>query len=48
MFTIRVYGILLHKGCVLVCDELIKGRHITKFPGGGLEFGEGLKHGLVC
>jgi ADP-ribose pyrophosphatase YjhB (NUDIX family) len=47
MFTIRVYGILLHKGCVLVSDELIKGRRITKFPGGGLEFGEGLKDGLV-
>ena len=26
---------------VLVADELIHGRYITKFPGGGLEFGEG-------
>ena len=25
----------------MVCDELIKGNKITKFPGGGLEFGEG-------
>lgn len=47
MFTIRVYGILQHKGRVLVSDELIKGRRITKFPGGGLEFGEGLKDGLI-
>ncbi len=43
-FTIRVYGILLneHKQ-VLVSDELIKGMEITKFPGGGLEFGEGTR-----
>lgn len=46
-FTIRVYGLLLHHGAVLVSDELIKGHRITKFPGGGLEFGEGLKDCLV-
>jgi ADP-ribose pyrophosphatase YjhB (NUDIX family) len=46
-FTIRVYGLLLHQGRVLVADELIKGRRITKFPGGGLEYGEGLKECLV-
>ena len=41
-FIIRVYGILINKkGQVLVSDELIKGNKITKFPGGGLEFGEG-------
>jgi 8-oxo-dGTP diphosphatase len=41
-FNIRVYGILIneHKQ-VLVTDEYIKGHEITKFPGGGLEFGEG-------
>jgi hypothetical protein len=33
-FTIRVYGLLLHEGRVLVSDEFIKGRRITKFPGG--------------
>lgn len=47
MFTIRAYGLLLHQGRVLVSDELIKGRRITKFPGGGLEYGEGLKDCLV-
>lgn len=47
MFTIRVYGLLLHNGHILVSDELIKGQHITKFPGGGLEFGEGLKDCLI-
>jgi 8-oxo-dGTP diphosphatase len=41
-FNVRVYGILIdqHQN-VLVSDELIKGKYITKFPGGGLEFGEG-------
>ncbi len=44
MFTIRVYGILIneHKQ-VLVSDELIRGMYITKFPGGGLELGEGTR-----
>ncbi|MBK8498525.1 MAG: NUDIX domain-containing protein [Flavobacteriales bacterium] len=46
-FTIRVYGLLRHQGSVLVADELIKGQRITKFPGGGLEYGEGLKDCLV-
>ncbi|MCB0791725.1 MAG: NUDIX domain-containing protein [Flavobacteriales bacterium] len=46
-FTIRVYGLLVHEGCVLVADERIRGRCITKFPGGGLEFGEGTKDCLV-
>jgi ADP-ribose pyrophosphatase YjhB (NUDIX family) len=41
-FNIRVYGILINeKDQVLVADELVKGYQITKFPGGGLEFGEG-------
>ena len=39
---VRVYGIYLDKQKgLLVSDELIKGNNITKFPGGGLEFGEG-------
>lgn len=41
-FNVRVYGILIDKNQnVLVCDELIHEKYITKFPGGGLEFGEG-------
>lgn len=47
MFNIRVYGILINeKNEVLVSDELIRGSYITKFPGGGLEFGEGTRHCL--
>lgn len=41
-FTIRVYGIMFNeKKQVLVSDEYIRGGYYTKFPGGGLEFGEG-------
>ncbi|HTA27917.1 MAG TPA: NUDIX domain-containing protein [Bacteroidia bacterium] len=41
-FNVRVYGILIDENQdVLVSDELIHGKYITKFPGGGLEFGEG-------
>jgi len=40
-FNIRVYGVLIEDGKVLVSDEYIKGNKIVKFPGGGLEFGEG-------
>ena len=44
MFTIRVYGILLNDNKqVLVSDEKIRGDFFTKFPGGGLEFGEGTR-----
>lgn len=40
-FTIRVYGILMDdKKNVLVSDEIVRGKFYTKFPGGGLEFGE--------
>lgn len=46
-FTIRVYGLLLHNDHVLVADEIIKGQRITKFPGGGLEYGEGTKDCLI-
>lgn len=42
-FNIRVYGLVvnLHNE-VLLCNETYQGHHFTKFPGGGLEFGEGI------
>lgn len=44
MFNIRVYGILLGENKkVLVSDEFIRSNYYTKFPGGGLEFGEGTR-----
>lgn len=43
-FNIRVYGILINEQKqVLVSDELIRGNYYTKFPGGGLEYGEGTR-----
>jgi 8-oxo-dGTP diphosphatase len=48
VFNIRVYGVLLNEQKqVLVSDELIHGNYITKFPGGGLEFGEGTRDCLL-
>ncbi len=44
MFNIRVYGILINdKKQVLVSDEFIRGNYYSKFPGGGLELGEGTR-----
>ena len=44
MISIRVYGILLNETRqVLVSDEYIRGNYYTKFPGGGLEIGEGTR-----
>jgi ADP-ribose pyrophosphatase YjhB (NUDIX family) len=44
MFNVRVYGLLIDsKRRVLVSDEFIRGAYVTKFPGGGLEFGEGTR-----
>ncbi|HEX7905408.1 MAG TPA: NUDIX domain-containing protein [Chitinophagaceae bacterium] len=43
-FNIRVYGILINDNKqLLVSDEYIRGNYYTKFPGGGLEFGEGTR-----
>lgn len=41
-FLIRVYGIIINEfNEVLVSDEYQLNTPMTKFPGGGLEFGEG-------
>lgn len=46
-FNIRVYGLLLNdKGEILLSDEEIDNFKFSKFPGGGLEFGEGLTDAL--
>jgi 8-oxo-dGTP diphosphatase len=42
--SVRVYGILVNENRqVLVSDEFIRGNYYTKFPGGGLEVGEGTR-----
>ncbi|HEY8658380.1 MAG TPA: NUDIX domain-containing protein [Hanamia sp.] len=44
MFNIRVYGILINENKqILLSDEFIRGQYYTKFPGGGLELGEGTR-----
>lgn len=47
-FNLRVYGILKNdQNEVLVSDEFRFGKSFTKFPGGGIEWGEGTKKCLV-
>jgi len=41
-FNIRVYAIILNdEGQLLLSDEYVLDRKMTKFPGGGMHFGEG-------
>ena len=42
-FNVRVYGLLVEQNKILIIREPFAGKVITKFPGGGLEYGEGLK-----
>ncbi len=45
-FNIRVYGICIDSDRILISDEVRFGMKMTKLPGGGLEFNEGVKAGL--
>ncbi len=46
-FNVRVYGLLINANDeILISDEQEYGMRFTKFPGGGLEYGEGLTDGL--
>lgn len=47
-FNLRVYGLVFNpeNTHVLIAKEKYHGRVFQKFPGGGLEFGEGLIQGL--
>ena len=47
-FNVRVYGIYITpQQQILLSDERIGDFCFTKFPGGGLEFGEGLHEALI-
>lgn len=47
LFNVRVYGLLVNEhNEILISDEQEYGFRFTKFPGGGLEYGEGLTDGL--
>ena len=41
-FNLRVYALIIEQEYILVSRELIMGKYLYKFPGGGLEYGEGL------
>ncbi len=44
MFNLRVYGVFINqKKQILVSDEHIREKYYTKFPGGGMEIGEGTR-----
>ncbi len=45
-FNIRVYGLWIEGGRLLVNEEMIRGQRVIKLPGGGLELGEGPVAGL--
>ena len=46
-FNVRVYGLLINEfDQILLSDEEEYGVRFSKFPGGGLEYGEGLIEGL--
>lgn len=46
-FNVRVYGIWIHEEKLLINEERIHGRTIIKFPGGGLDLGEGIIECLI-
>ena len=45
-FNVRVYGVCIENDHLLVTDEIRLNTPMTKLPGGGLEFGEGLEDAL--
>jgi len=46
-FNVRVYGLLINEhNELLISDEEEYGTRFSKFPGGGLEYGEGLRDAL--
>lgn len=47
-FNIRVYGLAInHNNEILLTDEIRFGKQMTKFPGGGLKFGESTMECLI-
>ncbi len=46
-FNVRIYGLLVVKNQLLIIREPFAGTIIDKFPGGGLEYGEGTHECLI-
>lgn len=45
-FNVRVYGTWIQGGKVLLTHELFRGIEMIKFPGGGVQHGEGIADAL--
>lgn len=45
-FNVRVYGILIQEGKILIAEQLYRNFLLRKFPGGGLQYGEGITDAL--
>ena len=45
-FNFRVYALIIFKNNILLSRELIQNKLIYKFPGGGVEIGEGIVDAL--
>ena len=45
-FNIRVYALIIFKNDILLSRELIQNEMVYKFPGGGVELGEGIVDAL--
>jgi len=45
--TLRCYAVIMEDNNLLVADEFRMGQRMTKLPGGGLEWGEGLEDCLA-
>lgn len=45
-FNIRVYALIIHNDAILITDEFRAPTRMSKFPGGGLDWGEGIADAL--
>ncbi len=45
-FNVRVYGLLIQEGNILIAEQLYRDFLLRKFPGGGLQYGEGIADAL--
>lgn len=46
-FNLRVYALIIRDRHILISEETLNGFHFVKFPGGGVEYGEGLIEALT-
>lgn len=44
---LSTYGILIRDQKLLISSEIYQGKHLVKYPGGSVEYGEGLRDALI-